>query len=139
MNGKRNTFIGALLGGALTIAGSVQAGDLVYRPINPTFGGDPLAGNYLLNKAQAQDNNKDPDAPGRQSFSATDRLVQSLQSRLISQLLGDISTGKISEGSFESTDFSVTIQEQNDLINLRITDKTTGDVTDIQVGGLFNP
>ncbi|GHC21213.1 curli production assembly protein CsgF [Kushneria pakistanensis] len=121
------------------VSANTQAGNLVYQPLNPSFGGDPFYGSYLLGKAQAQDTHTDPNVRGSSALSATDRLVQSLQSRLISQLIGDISSGELGEGSFESNDFSIVIREDNDLVSLRILDKLTGDVTDIQVGGLFNP
>ncbi len=38
----------------LTYAGSAIASELVYRPINPSLGGDPLNGNWLLSQATAQ-------------------------------------------------------------------------------------
>ena len=118
---------------------TATAGDLVYQPLNPSFGGDPFMGSYLLGKAQAQDTNTDPNSRRTQPLSATERLVQSLESRLISQLIGDISSGELDQGSFDSDDFSVVIKDQGGLINLRIVDKVTGDVTNISVGGLFNP
>jgi curli production assembly/transport component CsgF len=34
--------------------GAVSASELVYKPINPSFGGDPLNGNWLLSQATAQ-------------------------------------------------------------------------------------
>ncbi len=43
----------AVLGMVLTI-GSCGASELVYHPANPTFGGNPLNGSYLLSQAQAQ-------------------------------------------------------------------------------------
>ncbi len=38
------------------------ATELIYTPVNPVFGGNPLNGPVLLNNAQAQNNKKDPDA-----------------------------------------------------------------------------
>ncbi|MCK8780054.1 curli assembly protein CsgF [Rhizobium sp. NTR19] len=38
----------------MTICGSAQASQLVYRPTNPSLGGDPLNGNWLLSQASAQ-------------------------------------------------------------------------------------
>ncbi len=38
----------------MTICGSAQASQLVYRPTNPSLGGDPLNGNWLLSQATAQ-------------------------------------------------------------------------------------
>jgi curli production assembly/transport component CsgF len=43
-----------LIAAALMIAGSAQASQLVYRPTNPSLGGDPLNGNWLLSQASAQ-------------------------------------------------------------------------------------
>ncbi|CAM5384452.1 curli assembly protein CsgF [Eoetvoesiella caeni] len=34
-------------------AGPAAAGQLVYTPVNPSFGGNPLNGSYLLQKAQS--------------------------------------------------------------------------------------
>ncbi|MBE7182814.1 MAG: curli assembly protein CsgF [Methylobacterium mesophilicum] len=34
--------------------GSAVASELVYRPVNPSLGGDPLNGNWLLSQATAQ-------------------------------------------------------------------------------------
>jgi hypothetical protein len=35
-------------------AGSSYGSQLVYKPVNPTFGGDPQNGNWLLSQASAQ-------------------------------------------------------------------------------------
>jgi curli production assembly/transport component CsgF len=43
-----------LIAAALMIGGSAQASQLVYRPTNPSLGGDPLNGNWLLSQASAQ-------------------------------------------------------------------------------------
>ena len=59
---------------------SAFAGDLVYQPINPSFGGDPFVGSYLLSKAQSQDTNTDPNARRSEPLSSTARLIQSLES-----------------------------------------------------------
>jgi hypothetical protein len=39
---------------ALLLAGSAHGSQLVYRPTNPSLGGDPLNGNWLLSQASAQ-------------------------------------------------------------------------------------
>lgn len=127
----------ALLAGLLTL--QAHAGDLVYQPINPSFGGDPFMGNYLLGKAQAQDTNTDPNMRSSERLSETERLVQRLESRLISQLISDVSRGEIQEGSFDSDEFGVVVSDSSGELVVRIVDKFTGDVTEISVGGLFNP
>ncbi|MCL5426078.1 MAG: curli assembly protein CsgF [Gammaproteobacteria bacterium] len=115
------------------------AGELIYKPLNPSFGGDPFMGTYLLGKAQSQDTNTDPNIRGIESLSSTERLIQSLESRLISQLINDVGSGDIGEGSFDSGDFSVVVRDEGGQLIVRVVDKVTGDVTNISVGGLFNP
>lgn len=112
------------------------AGELVYQPINPSFGGDPFNGSYLLGKAQAQDTNDPPGIDRFEPLSSTERLIESLQSRLISQLISDVGSGDINQGSFDSSEFGVVIVDENGQLSINVTDKSTGDVTTINVGGL---
>ncbi|MDR5874386.1 curli assembly protein CsgF [Halomonas sp. CUBES01] len=127
----------ALLAGLLTL--QAHAGDLVYEPINPSFGGNPFTGSYLLGKAQAQDTNTDPNSRRSEPLSSTARLIQSLESRLISQLISDVGNGDVGEGSFDSDEFGVVVRDDGGQLTVRVVDKITGDVTNINVGGLFNP
>lgn len=124
---------------ATTLSLNANAGELIYTPINPSFGGDPFMGSYLLGKAQSQDTNTDPNARGIESLSSTERLIQSLESRLISQLISDVGAGNVSEGSFDSGEFGVVVRDEGGQLIVRVIDKVTGDVTNISVGGLFNP
>ncbi|MEC7295581.1 MAG: curli assembly protein CsgF, partial [Pseudomonadota bacterium] len=125
--------------GLMTIAVTqAQAGNLIYQPINPSFGGDPFVGSYLLGKAQAQDTTTDPNTRSVQSLSSTERLLQNLESRLISQLISDVSRGEVDEGSFDSDEFGVVVSDSSGQLVVRVVDKITGDVTEISVGGLFN-
>ena len=36
------------------VAGAASASQLVYKPVNPAFGGDPQNGSWLLSQASAQ-------------------------------------------------------------------------------------
>jgi curli production assembly/transport component CsgF len=47
----RSLIIGV---GIACVATTALAGSLVYTPTNPTFGGNPLNGTFLLSTAQAQ-------------------------------------------------------------------------------------
>lgn len=132
-----NALAIAMLASALPL--QANAGELIYKPLNPSFGGDPFMGTYLLGKAQSQDTNTDPNIRGIESLSSTERLIQSLESRLISQLISDVGSGDIGEGSFDSGDFSVVVRDEGGQLIVRVVDKVTGDVTNISVGGLFNP
>jgi curli production assembly/transport component CsgF len=46
----------------VSLNGAAAAGQLTYRPINPSFGGDPFNSAHLLGIANANDRYKDPDA-----------------------------------------------------------------------------
>ena len=66
----RRFFIGVVcvLAGAI-LATASSATEQVYRPVSPTFGGNPLNGNFLLSTAQAQGSgvksgNQGPDLSG---------------------------------------------------------------------------
>lgn len=39
---------------ALIVCSSAHASQIAYKPVNPSFGGDPLNGNWLLSQASAQ-------------------------------------------------------------------------------------
>ena len=135
MNRSPQKITGMLLAG-LFISTGVSATELVYTPVNPSFGGSPLNGAWLLGNAQAQNDTKDPDAIDRSSLtgtSALDRFTSQLESRLLSDLLGDVRDGRT--GSITTDDFIVNIIN-DDIGNLvvNITDRLTGEVSEIIIG-----
>ena len=88
-------------------AGAASAGDLVYTPVNPSFGGNPLNSAHLLGLANAQRDataegvNDGPDpllggglggtgAGGTGAQSDADLFVRQLQGRLLSALAGQV-------------------------------------------------
>ena len=133
-----NTLTTTLLASVFTLHAS--AGELVYTPINPSFGGDPFMGSYLLGKAQAQDTTTDPNIEDFEPLSPTERLIQSLESQFISDLINDVGGVDNGTGSFDSGDFNVVVRNEGGQIIVEVIDKATGDLTNISVGGLlFNP
>lgn len=115
---------------------SVTGSELVYQPINPSFGGNSLNGSYLLSNAQAQNDYKDPDIEGYTPPTALDRLTSSLESRLISQLLADVGDGN--SGYLSTDDYVIEINEGVDgTLSVIITDLLTNDTTQIEVNGLI--
>ena len=82
-------------------AGSVMAGNLIYQPVNPAFGGSPLNGNWLQSEANAQNmpqareqrlNQIFTSQTGRngQSLTPSQIFAQQLQSQLYSSLANQI-------------------------------------------------
>lgn len=111
-------------------AGSAHAGELIYQPINPSFGGDPLNGSYLLNKAQAQNDTKDPDAVDYGSYTETDLFIQDLRTSLTNNLIEDaLNSG--GGGVVDSSELKVTVTPVGAGFKLQILNKRTGEVTDV--------
>ncbi|MCQ3828545.1 curli production assembly protein CsgF [Microbulbifer elongatus] len=114
------------------------ASQLIYEPVNPNFGGNPLNGNYLIQNAQSQDDHEDPDNPADlyEQPSALDRFTDSLETRLLNQLLTDVGDGN--SGELVTDDFIVQIVDNDGQLTVLITDRATGDKSEIIVSGL-NP
>lgn len=87
------TRIAVAAAALLGFAASAQAGELHYVPVNPTFGGNPFNGPFLLSVANANnfDHLTNPNAPNpftqfnTSTPSTNDLLRQALVSNLISQ------------------------------------------------------
>jgi curli production assembly/transport component CsgF len=73
----------------ISIASPVVAQDIVYQPIDPSFGGNPFNSGHLLGIANAQNDYKDPKAQAATNSQA-DIFARQLQSRLLSALSSQI-------------------------------------------------
>jgi curli production assembly/transport component CsgF len=51
---KRYWTVVAIIAVGINASAPAFASELVYQPVNPTFGGNPLNGTFLLSTAQAQ-------------------------------------------------------------------------------------
>lgn len=124
----------------LLLFGTVSASELIYTPVNPSFGGNPLNGSHLLNKANAQNDFTDPNATEREEQSAIDEFNESLQRSILSRITSALSAsivgddGKIKPGQFETTDFVITVEDLGgDQVRITTTDKLTGDETVFEI------
>ncbi|HEY9021934.1 MAG TPA: curli assembly protein CsgF [Paracoccaceae bacterium] len=131
-----------------TAAQMTLAQDLVYTPINPSFGGSPLNSSHLLSTANAQrtatarDANDDDalggaglDTPGS---SNADLFVRQLEGRLLSALASQVTDAIFGENPQEGglvTFGTTTVEFQRtlDSIRLVIIDSLDGTVTEIVV------
>ena len=122
---------------ASCFAGAIQATELVYTPVNPTFGGSPLNGSFLLGSAQAQNKHKDPDLASRvrNTPTALERFTSQLESRLLSQLLTNIKDGNT--GSLTTDAFMIDLEDDGGILTIIITDRVTGEVSEVVVNGLL--
>lgn len=97
--------------------GPVLAGNLIYQPINPAFGGSPLNGGWLQSEANAQNipqareqrlNQLFTSQTGRagQGLTQGQIFAQQLQSQLFSSLANQITRSIFGENAQESGTFS---------------------------------
>ena len=140
--------LAVLLAAAVALAGSSAASELVYTPINPTFGGNPGNSSHLLAVAGAQrtataldapkPNDTSSEPPGSTSQNNVDQFIAQLEWRLLSSLAAQVTDAIFGENpqdhgtiTFGST--IVGFDRNSSTIDLTITDTTTGEVTLISV------
>lgn len=129
----------------LVIAPQASAGEIVYTPVNPSFGGSPLNGAWMLNNAESQNDFKDKsaasssrDLSARQSDldRFNDLLQRTVLNRIASSITSSIVTpdGTLIPGSFETSDFLIEVIDQGGgTLQIVTTDKTTGETTSFVV------
>lgn len=124
--------VGVLL---LATANMAPASELVYEPINPSFGGSPFNAQWLLDQAQAQ--NRFEEEYERD-------LMEDFEERLISQIFYRMSRMIIDEafgeygepiepGHYEIGNYHIDISSDEVMITVVIVDITTGDTTTVEV------
>ncbi len=137
------------LAASMTMA---AAGDLVYTPVNPSFGGNPLNSAHLLGLANAQrdataegiNDGPDPLLAGAQDpadaarNTDADLFVRQLQGRLLSALAGQVTEAIFGEnpqdsGTVQFGSTTVTFDRTLGAINLTIVDALAGTTTEIIV------
>lgn len=111
------------------------AQDLVYKPINPAFGGDTFNYQWLLSSAQAQNQFKDPDA-GLDELSDLDLFEQSINSQLYSKITSQLfkdqfGEGELQEGRYTFGNLAVDIYPSEAGLVIKILDTSTGEQTQI--------
>lgn len=126
----------ALIVGIALSAAPAVAQDLVYEPINPSFGGNPFNSAHLLGIANAQNDFKDPKS--QSNSSQADIFARQLQSRLLSALSSQIVDAIFGENPQQQGTISFggqTIDFFRDLesVTLNITNNETGEVTEIVI------
>ena len=72
----------------LGVFNTSNAQDLVYKPVNPAFGGDTFNYSWLLNSAEVQNKFKEPDTSS--SLSALQRFKDNLNSQLLNQVSSSV-------------------------------------------------
>lgn len=129
--------------GAMVSIAPVMAQDLVYTPINPSFGGNPFNSSHLLGIANAQNGFTDDSIQQRDTTrSQSDLFVRQLQSRLLSSLAGQVNDAIFGEDAQESGRIAfgeqvIEFERGLDAVRLTITDQGDGAVTEIEIPTFF--
>lgn len=136
---KKLLIICLLIGGLFGARGAV-AGDLVWSPINPSFGGSSLNGQWLLSSAQIQDPHgflqtkrestiRDP--LERFEERLTDRIFYQLSQEIVEAAFGE---GGLPDDTIYIGDYTIIVGESAEGgIKTTITDTTTGNSTTVEV------
>ena len=119
------------------------ASELVYVPINPSFGGNPNNGPVLLSDAQAQNGFT---APKAAPLTPLQRFNNSLQQAILNQLatqikntiFGTTNGTTITPGTYDAGNYVVSIVQNADgSLTITTTDKTNGSTATFDVSTLM--
>jgi curli production assembly/transport component CsgF len=126
-----------LLAATIMLAAPASAQDIVYQPVDPTFGGNPFNSAHLFGIANAINDYKDPKAAAtantQQSIFARQlesRLLSALSSQIVDAIFGENpqERGTITFGG-QTIDFVRSLED----VTLNIRDDTSGEVTTIVI------
>jgi len=111
--------------------------ELVYKPVNPAFGGDTFNYQWLLNSANSQNSFTDPDIAANDEESGIDEFADNLNRQLLGQLSRTLLNSQIGDdlqpGSFVFGDLAIEIIESVEGLVINILDLNTGEQTQIIV------
>ncbi len=109
---------------------------LVYKPVNPAFGGDTFNHQWLLAAANAQNSFKDPDEE-RDDQTELERFADDLNRQLLGQLSRSLFSTQLGDGlqpgTFNFGSLSLEIFESGEGLVINILDTSTGEQTQIIV------
>ena len=121
----------------LVLGITASAQDLVYRPTNPSFGGDSFNYQWLLSSAQAQNSFTDPNSTtGREQMTELERFTSSLNSQLLGQVSRQLFTDQfgtdgLQPGTYTFGSLAIDIFPSNEGLVINILDTNTGEQTQI--------
>lgn len=121
------------------LCASPVAADLIYRPINPSFGGDPFNSSHLQGLAATQNQFKEDTK--RKEQTSSERFLNMLESRLYSALATQVADAIFGEnaqdhGTITFDDQTISFTNDGTQITLVVTDLNTGQVTNIVIPAL---
>ncbi len=111
----------------MSICASAGATELVYAPVNPSFGGNPNNAAGLLGIAQAQNPYKAPTNSPLQTFN--NNLQNSILSRLSTEAVNTLfgKASPLTPGTYDTLNYTIKISDAgNGDLTIETTDKGSG-------------
>ena len=126
------------LSALLAICAPASATELVYRPLNPSFGGNPLLSGHYLALASAQKSQDERLGSFGSSSSEGEQFVRQLQSRLLSSLASQVNDAIFGDNPQESGTIvfgeqTISFNRGLEFITIDILNTATNQSTQIQV------
>jgi len=131
-------FATGLMGALFLNVSAVSAQEMVWRPLNPAFGGNPGNYGWMLNSANTQNLHEETRESGFQRDPLAD-FQNSLQRQVLSQLTRDIVRREFGEGEaleeqrFEFGEFNIEVMPGTNGVQIRIFNILTGDETSVTI------
>lgn len=139
---------------SVLFGGYLEAQDLVYKPINPAFGGDTFNYQWLLNSADSQNKYKEPVNDLYKPQTELERFKENLNNQLLNYIsrslfqqqyddgtttggtgTGTGTGGGLQQGTFVFGSLSVEVYPSNLGVVVNILDITTGEETQVIIPG----
>jgi len=121
----------------LLMSSGGTAQDLVYKPINPAFGGETFNYQWMLNSAQAQNLIEEPESDiFNNRNSSLEDFAESLNRQLLSQISRQVVTSQfgeagLEEGSYTVGNFQIEVNNTTEGLSITILDTALGEQTQV--------
>jgi len=107
--------------------------DLVYKPINPAFGGDTFNYQWLLSSAEAQNKLKERD-PNSKTLTELERFKENLNSQILSRISSlalnlQFGNDGLKPGSYVFGNLAVDVTTTLEGLSVKILNTSTGEQT----------
>ncbi len=123
---------GAVCALFLANANMAAASELVYTPINPSFGGNPFNAQWLLDSAQVQNRfEEEPDLLEEFEEMLDRQILYRMTRMIMEEAFGEEEAFR--PGSYEIGDYIIDIGTDGEVITVVMTDTVTGDTTIVEI------
>jgi curli production assembly/transport component CsgF len=129
------SFLSVLI--TLLAFGQVSASTITWKPIIPSFGGNPDNWYGLFSEAEKQNIYH---APEKKVYSKTplERFQEQLQYMILSRLATKLVNAafgdeELKPGTYQIENYQVTVQQQGNEIHVELLDTSTGSTTEVVV------